>query len=140
LGLTIQQFLHAPGAKFVNDLARMVNWMRVVALFSGACFLPMASCLAQNPTQGASNMMPGGEALYRSYGCSACHGEGGAAPLPEHPSLAGQDEAYLIEQLRDFKKGARTNDLSASMRGYLTEVPDEELVAIAQYLSKQRCR
>jgi cytochrome c553 len=124
----------------MSKLARIVNWTRVVAVFSGAWFLPMASCLAQNPTQGASNLVLDGEALYRSHGCSACHGDAGAAPLPEHPNLAGQDEAYLIAQLRDFKRGARTNGLSASMRGYLKEVPDEELVAIAQYLSKRRCR
>jgi cytochrome c len=78
--------------------------------------------------------------LYRTYGCSACHGDGGAAPLPEHPKLAGQDAAYLIAQLRDFKREARTNGQSASMRGYLKTVSDEDLVAIAQYLSKQRCR
>src|ERR1700722_1715407 len=101
---------------FMSKLGQVANSARIVAMFSGACFLPMASCLAQNPARGATNTLLDGEALYRSYGCSACHGDAGAAPLPEHPSLAGQDEAYLIAQLRDLKKGARTNGLSASMR------------------------
>jgi cytochrome c len=124
----------------MSKFGRVVNSARVVAMFSGACFLPMAACLAQNLGRTGADIPLDGEALYRSYGCSACHGDAGAAPLPEHPTLAGQDEAYLIAQLRDLKKGARTNGLSASMRGYLKEVPDEELVAIAQYLSKQHCR
>jgi cytochrome c len=140
LGLTIPQVPPEAGAKLVSKLARIVNWAGAVAVFSGVCILPITAGLAQNPMQSAGNTMLDGEALYRSHGCSACHGDAGAAPLPEHPSLAGQDGAYLIAQLRDFKKGARTNGLSASMRGYLKEVPDEELVAIAQYLSKQRCR
>ena len=124
----------------MSRLGRVVCSARVVAMFTGAWFLPMAPCLGQNLAPGATNTPLDGQALYRSYGCSACHGDAGAAPLPEHPSLAGQDEAYLIAQLRDLKRGARTNGLSASMRGYLKEVPDEELVAIAHYLSIQRCR
>ncbi len=106
----------------------------------GALLLQVAASLAQSPTATASAITLDGETLYRTYGCSACHGNAGAAPLPEHPVLAGQDEAYLIAQMRDFKTGARANGLSASMRGYLKEVPDEELVAIAKYLSKQQRR
>jgi cytochrome c len=111
-----------------------------VAALGATLLLQVASCLAQSPASSADTSTLDGQALYRAYGCSACHGDAGNAPLPEHPTLAGQDAAYLIEQLRDFKKGARTNGLSASMWGYLKTVPDEELVAIAQYLSKQRCR
>ncbi len=110
------------------------------AALGGALLLQGASCLAQSPAPSASTSTLDGETLYRTYGCSACHGDAGKFPLPEHPTLAGQDAAYLITQLRDFKKGARTNGLSASMQGYLKSVPDEELVAIAQYLSKQSCR
>ena len=116
------------------------NSVRLLTLCCGAALFRIASALAQNPEPVPDKRGLDGEALYRAYGCSACHGEAGAAPLPEHPVLAGQDQSYLIAQLRAFKAGARTNGLSASMRGYLKEVPDDEMVAIAQYLSKQRPR
>jgi len=95
-------------------------------------------CVADTPA--SRSALLDGEALYRTRGCSACHGDAGAAPLPEHPKLAGQDAAYLIAQLRDFKKKARTNGQSLSMWGFVQMVPDEELVAIGEYLAKQNCR
>ena len=117
---------------------------RLAVTLGATVFLQIAACpaqsQAQNPAAGASSAGLDGEVLYRTYGCSACHGDAGASSLPEHPKLAGQDAAYLTAQMRDFKKGLRTNGLSASMQGYLKSVPDEELVAISQYLSKQRCR
>jgi cytochrome c553 len=111
-----------------------------VAALGVTLWLQAALCLAQSPAPSARASALDGQTLYRAYGCSACHGDAGNAPLPEHPTLAGQDAAYLVAQMRDFKKGARANGLSASMWGYLKTVPDEELVAIAQYLSKQHCR
>lgn len=115
-------------------------YKRVVTTLGLTLFLQIGSCLAQSPAPSAGEGTIDGAMLYRNYGCSACHGDAGAAPLPEHPRLAGQDAAYLIAQLRDFKREARTNGQSASMRGYLKTVSDEELIAIAQYLSKQPCR
>ena len=39
--------------------------------------------------------------------CQACHGLDGMAKLPEAPNLAGQNEAYLVKALKDFRGGAR---------------------------------
>jgi cytochrome c553 len=30
--------------------------------------------------------------------------------VPAFPKLAGQDEGYLLKQLKDFKSGARVDD------------------------------
>lgn len=111
---------------------------RAILAVGTIALLHLTPCLADSSASSASTL--DGEALYRTRGCSACHGEAGTAPLPEHPKLAGQDAAYLIAQLRDFKKGARTNGLSASMWGYVRMLPDAELVAISEYLAKQICR
>ena len=43
--------------------------------------------------------------------CYACHGERGAAPLPQNPILAGQEYYYLYVQLKDFKSGLRKSDI-----------------------------
>jgi cytochrome c553 len=40
--------------------------------------------------------------------CSACHGEDGNSRIPNIPSLAGQPEFYLTNQLFLFREGVRT--------------------------------
>ena len=36
--------------------------------------------------------------------CFACHGQDAKTPiLPDYPRLAGQNEAYLLRQLKDIK-------------------------------------
>jgi cytochrome c len=69
-------------------------------------------------------------------GCTACHGKDAKSPiLPMYPKLAGQNEAYLLQQLKDIKSGKRNNGMSAAMKGIMHMVNDEEMAAIAKYLS-----
>ena len=80
-----------------------------------------------------------GAALYSNPakgGCTACHGKDAKSPLmPVYPKLAGQNEAYLLQQLKDIKSGARNNGMTAAMKGVMHMVNDEEMAAIAKYLS-----
>ncbi len=79
-----------------------------------------------------------GGALYASKGCVSCHGEAGKKPIaPNFPKLAGQNEAYLLQQMKDIKSGARANGQSAMMKGIVANVSDEEFAAIAKWLSTQ---
>lgn len=69
-------------------------------------------------------------------GCTACHGKDAKSPLlPMYPKLAGQNEAYLLQQLKDIKSGKRNNGMSAAMKGIMHMVSEEEMAAIAKYLS-----
>ena len=66
--------------------------------------------------------------------CAACHGDhalGGA----QMPRLAGQNPAYLQQQLRGFIEKARTND--NMMHVSLTPMAAEELRALAYYLTSR---
>jgi cytochrome c len=79
---------------------------------------------------------PNGEALYQERTCIACHGPDASTPiLPEYPKIAGQNEAYILRQIRDIKSGARNNGNTAAMAGVLHLVNDEEIEALAKYLS-----
>lgn len=79
-----------------------------------------------------------GQALYTSKGCVACHGTAGKEPImPNYPKLAGQNSAYLLEQVKDIKSGARSSGQAAVMKPMVANVTDDELKAIADYLSKQ---
>lgn len=78
-----------------------------------------------------------GASLYKTKTCIACHGPEGRSPImPNYPKLAGQNKAYLLQQMKDIKTGARSNGNSAAMKGVMHLVSDEEMEALAEYLSK----
>jgi len=78
-----------------------------------------------------------GAAIYASKGCAACHGADGKTPIMgAYPKIAGQNLDYMIQQLNDIKSGARNNGQSAPMKGIMAAVSDDEIKAIAAYLSE----
>ncbi|MGA9395571.1 MAG: cytochrome c [Azonexus sp.] len=78
-----------------------------------------------------------GAALYKDKTCNACHGPKGDKPLmPNYPKVAGQNAAYIEQQMKDIKSGARSNGQSAAMKGVMHLVNDAEIKTIADYLSK----
>lgn len=80
-----------------------------------------------------------GEALYQQKGCIACHGPSGDKPLTEaYPKLAGQNTTYLLNQMKDIKSGARDNGQTAVMKPTIANVSEEEMKAIADWLSQQK--
>lgn len=79
-----------------------------------------------------------GAALYAGKACLACHGAEGKAPIADtYPKLAGQNAAYLSQQVRDIRDGKRTNGQSSIMKPIVASLTDEEIEAIASYLAKQ---
>ena len=77
-----------------------------------------------------------GAELYAKKTCFACHGKDANSPiLPAYPKLAGQSKEYAAAQMRDIKSGARANGQSAAMKGVMHLVSDEEIDAIAEYIS-----
>ena len=78
-----------------------------------------------------------GAKLYLEKTCVACHGKDAKKPLtPDYPKLAGQNAKYAEKQMQDIKSGARANGNSAAMKGVMHLVNDEEIAALADYLSK----
>ena len=77
-----------------------------------------------------------GATLYMQRTCIACHGPDAKTPiLPEYPKLAGQNAAYALQQMKDIKSGARSNGNTAAMSGVMHLVTDEEMQAIANWIS-----
>ena len=59
---------------------------------------------------------PDGAALYKDKTCNACHGPTGNKPLmPNYPKVAGQNAAYMEQQMKDIKSGARNNASATTM-------------------------
>ena len=66
----------------------------------------LAASLLLTPAHAAGSAEAG---QARSVVCAACHGADGNSFNPEWPSLAGQNENYLIKSLQSFKDGSRQN-------------------------------
>ncbi len=77
-----------------------------------------------------------GAKLWLEKTCVACHGKDAKTPiLPEYPRLAGQGAIYAERQMHDIKSGARSNGNTAAMKGIMVLVNDEEIKALAEYVS-----
>ena len=83
------------------------------------------------------------ESLYRAgnkelsvAACSACHSPTGQGNAPAgFPALGGQHAEYTLQQLKAFRSGDRANDTSAMMRTVVERLTDNELEALASYVS-----
>jgi cytochrome c len=95
-----------------------------------------AVALAGSIASGSALALDGAK-LYMEKTCIACHGKDGKKPLTaDYPKLAGQNAKYAETQMKDIKSGARANGNSAAMKGVMHLVSDEEIKALADYLSK----
>lgn len=80
-----------------------------------------------------------GKALFAQKGCPACHGPGGTKPIQNtYPKLAGQNEGYIVVQLKAFKAQKRRSGQSALMWGMAAQLNESQMKAIATYLSKEK--
>lgn len=71
--------------------------------------------------------------------CSTCHGMTGNATSPNFPRLAGQQAAYLEEQLKNFRDKHRTDKEGQQyMWGLSRKMSDEQIKGLAEYFSKQK--
>jgi cytochrome c553 len=99
---------------------------------------------SQTPARGTvqnPQLATAGKALYEEGnratgvpGCVGCHLPDGAGH-ERYPRLAGQSPAYIVQQLVEFKSGARINDPAHVMRAVAGRLTDEEIKAVAEYLA-----
>lgn len=67
--------------------------------------------------------------------CIPCHGPTGNSIAPEVPSLAGQPQLYLYNQLIQFREGRRKNSL---MSPFAANLSDKDIQDIAAYFAAQK--
>ncbi len=67
--------------------------------------------------------------------CSACHGDNGKSASPAlFPNLAGQSEAAIFKELRDFRSGDRQ---SPFMQPVAQALKDQQMADVAVYYAAQ---
>jgi cytochrome c553 len=71
----------------------------------------------------------------KSAACGGCHGFDGNSLIVTYPKLAGQNEAYITKQVKDFKAdSSRKNEL---MKGMVASLSDEDAADIGAYFQAQ---
>ncbi len=96
------------------ELIARASWAAVL-LSAGLCLFPAFS-QAQTVEEKAQL-------------CSGCHGEAGVPVDKTIPIIWGQMEGYLYLQLRDFKKGARQNEIMSPIAAALERDDMRDLAA-----------
>jgi cytochrome c553 len=66
-------------------------------------------------------------------GCGQCHGAAGQGVGKTFPALAGQSAEYIMNQLKAWKAGKRTNDPLHLMTGISSKLSDDQIAAVAAY-------
>lgn len=72
---------------------------------------------------------------FMAANCGYCHGTDGKS-RGAIPSLAGLDKAYFVQQMKDFRSGARSGDASTVMHQHATGYTDEEFEKLGEWFSK----
>jgi cytochrome c553 len=70
----------------------------------------------------------------KSAACAACHGAKGNSAIAENPSLAGQNAAYIRQQLAMFKARKRNNPV---MQAFVDPLSEQDVADIAAYYAAQ---
>jgi cytochrome c553 len=90
------------------------------------------------------NIYRGGNLETNVPACTGCHSPSGNGNAPAgYPALGGQHAVYIAGQLRAFRTGAhdaedtsaRMNDQLGVMRGVAARMTDQEIDAVANYVS-----
>ena len=93
-------------------------------------FLIVVSSLCHAQTDDA---LAHGKAL--TTRCIACHGEDGNGHISLFPKLAGQQQSYLLKQLKDIQSGQRPVPQMATL---LDNSSEQDLSDIATYFASQK--
>jgi len=71
----------------------------------------------------------------KAAACGGCHGFDGNSPIATFPKIAGQNEAYISKQIKDFKADtSRKNEL---MKGLVALLSDQDAADIGAYYQTQ---
>ena len=98
----------------------------------------LAAFAASAPSANAAEAAPD-PSMQREFGakllvCNTCHGDNGVPKGPSIPIIWGQQENYLLKQLRDFEHGDRNAEVMTWMSKTLTQA---ELAPSATNIAKK---
>ena len=96
---------------------------------------PIKPGSAKLPYDAGKKVYQGGNSGTGVPACAACHGPTGAGIPSQFPRLGGQHADYILAQLKAFRSADRVNDAGKMMRTIASKMSDQEMVAVANYVS-----
>lgn len=127
-------------------MVRRIPAMLALALFAGLAWQPAAMAQAGRSKVDIDTRLQQAMAdpkladeLYKvgrkvSAVCANCHGDGGNSTKPSVPNLAGQNPAYLLEQVRQFADGRRRYEF---MEGMIRAMNSDEKIGMVLFYAAQ---
>ncbi|MDP2878777.1 MAG: c-type cytochrome [Sulfuricella sp.] len=106
----------------------------VAAYFGGQKQSPSAAKDKALVAQG-EKIYRGGVAAMGVSACSGCHGPAGSGIPAMFPRLAGQHGEYIVAELIKFRNGERANDPGKMMQMVAMKMSDQDMKAVAEYIS-----
>jgi cytochrome c553 len=105
-----------------------------------AYFASQKKMSGENPSdnQIGKHLFLKGDTSRAVIGCVNCHGTNGKGKLPAtsmFPVIGGQHKDYLRKQITNFREKDRTNSASGVMNNITKLLSDEEIDALADYIS-----
>lgn len=67
--------------------------------------------------------------------CHSCHGYNGRGAAPMYPAIGGQRYPYLVNQLKKWRDGSRSNDPMGQMQAVAQKMTDEDIYNVATFLT-----
>lgn len=110
-----------------KDMADIAAWYSQQAIPAGK--------EEKGATDSAETLVKNGDGKRILPPCQVCHEPGGQGQKIDVPALAGQNAVYTEQTLKDYKSGARKNDLYGRMRTLTQQLSDEEIKQLARYYS-----
>jgi cytochrome c553 len=97
-----------------------------------------AGCANEPRSRDTANPNISGETLAMQV-CSNCHGVTGNSKSPNFPNLAGQQEAYVVAQLSEFKAHSRQDPAGFEyMWGLSHNLTDKQIQQLAAHFAAQK--
>lgn len=97
--------------------------MKKILLIAALIAMPSINALAADIAAGEK----------KAAVCLACHGQNGHAVIKTYPNLAGQHAEYLVDALKSYRDGSRTNPIMVPMAKALT---DEDMQNVAAFFAQ----
>jgi len=108
-------------------ISTLITTITTITTITISSLIPVSSVFAN--TKGDINA-----GKTKSITCVACHAKDGNSVSAGFPKIAGQGEAYLYKQLKDFKSGVRKDGV---MFGMVAALNDDDMQNLAAYFSAQ---
>lgn len=116
-----------------NKIKRSKVWPNVLGFACLMAFTALLVTVHQDQTAVlAQTTLKGDPAQGKTKAalCAACHGVAGVSVNPLWPSLAGQQEQYLVKQIKAFRDGEREE---ITMQPFVANLTDQDVADLSAF-------